>query len=68
MVDEVNKRLPEEQQFALLGWYWPKYQRLKHEYKRLYPGRGVLRRVRILKVLMFICLFFCAWGFRFFTP
>ena len=56
MVDKVNEQLPKEQQFGWLGWYWFKYQRLKHEYKRLYPYGSLLRRVRTLKVLWFTCL------------
>jgi hypothetical protein len=26
MVDKVNERLPVEQHFAPLGWYWSKYR------------------------------------------
>jgi hypothetical protein len=35
MVDKVNGKLPKRDQFAELGWYWSKYQRLHREYKRL---------------------------------
>jgi hypothetical protein len=62
MVDTVNEKLPEERQFAQLGWYWSKYQRLFAEYKRLYPDGTLLRRFYILASLMFACFFMCAWG------
>jgi hypothetical protein len=57
MVGKVNEQLQGEQQFVRLDAYWFKYQRLKHEYKRLYPQGSLPRRVRTLRVLMFICLF-----------
>lgn len=66
MADEVNERLPEGQRFAPLGWYWSKYRRLMSEYRRLYPGGRLLRRVRTLMVLMFACLLIAAWGFGIF--
>lgn len=62
MVDRVNERLPEERQFAWLGWYLDKQQRLFAEYKRLYPDGSLGRRVRILAALMFACLLIGAWG------
>jgi hypothetical protein len=67
MVDKVNEMLPKGQQFAALGWYFSKYQRLNREYKRLYPGGHLLLKVRLLTALMFACLLICAWGFGFFT-
>ena len=66
MVDAVNGLLPEAQRFAPLGWYWPKYQRLKTEYKRLYPKGILLKRIHALMVLMFACLLTCAWALGFF--
>jgi len=67
MVEKVNERLPKDQQFALLGWYWPKIQRLWREYKMLYPDGSLLRRLRFWGVLMFACLFTCVWAFGFFA-
>lgn len=67
MVERVNERLTKDQQFELLGWYWPKVQRLWREYKMLYPGGSLLRRLRILGVLMFACLLTCVWAFGFFA-
>jgi hypothetical protein len=65
MVGRVNERLPKDQQFAPLWWYWPKIQRLWREYKMLYPDGSLLTRLRILGVLMFACLFTCVWAFGF---
>ena len=66
MVDKVNERLPKEQQFSPLWWYWPKTLRLWREYKRLYPDGGLLRRARTLAVLMFAGLLICVWALGFF--
>jgi hypothetical protein len=66
MVDKVNERLPAERQFALLGWYWLKYQRLAAEYKRLFPDGNLWRRYRVLTALMFVCGLIFAWGFGIF--
>jgi len=67
MVDKVNEMLPKGEQFAPLGWYFSKYQRLNHEYKRLYPDGRLLLRVRVLTALMFACLLICALSFGFFA-
>jgi hypothetical protein len=66
IVAKVNERLSQGQQFRLRWWYWPKYQRLKREYKRLYPDGSDLRNVRAIFVLMCVCLLICAWGMGFF--
>ncbi len=66
LVDKVNDKLPNEEQFALLGWYWSKRQRLHHEYKRLYPEGRLLLKVCVLMALMLACLLICAWSFGFF--
>lgn len=67
MVDKVNGKLPKGEQFAELGWYWSKYQRLHREYKRLYPGGRLLFKVRVLTAMMFACLLICAWVLGFFA-
>ena len=66
MVDKVNSRLPEEQQFPQLGWHLPRTLRLHSEYNRLYPSGRLSRKVRVLVGLMFSCLLTCAWSFGFF--
>jgi hypothetical protein len=38
MMDKVNAKLPKEDQFDPLGWYWSTTRRLHREYKRLYPS------------------------------
>ena len=65
LVDKVNDNLPREEQFAPLGWYLFKYQRLNREYKRLYPDGRQLVKVRVLTALMFVFLLISAWGFGF---
>ena len=67
MVDAVNRHLPEEQQFALLGWHYEKYQRLRSEYRRFYPDGNLLGRAHTLMALMFACLLTCAWALGFFN-
>jgi hypothetical protein len=53
MVAEVNKFLPVDQQFSQVGWYSSKYERLKREYKRLYPDGNLWKRFCISVALMF---------------
>jgi hypothetical protein len=67
MMDKVNAKLPKEEQFDSLGWYFPKSQRLQREYKRLYPDGRLLLKVRVLTALMFGCLLISVWGFGFFA-
>jgi hypothetical protein len=62
VADRVNDKLPKEEQFGWIGWYYSKTQRLHREYKRLYPGGRLVSKVRVLSALMFACLFICAWG------
>jgi hypothetical protein len=60
MVDDVNRRLPKDQQFDHWVWYPTKYLRLVREYKRLYPN-GPLNRTRIIiQIAMFALLIFAA--------
>jgi len=63
MVDKVNDKLPKEEQFAVLGWYFAKTQRLHREYKRLYPDGRLLVKVRVLMALGIACLVISTWGF-----
>lgn len=67
MMDKVNENLPNEEQFDALGWYLSKYQRLRREYRRLYPNGRLLIKVRVLTALMFACFLICAWGFGLFA-
>lgn len=52
IIDKVNERLPQDKQFGWSWWYSEKYQRLRHEYKQIYPDGGLLLRVRALTALM----------------
>ena len=56
MIDAVNERLPESEQFNHLGWHLTKTARLRREYRRLYPTGNLLRRQRILWALALVCL------------
>ena len=67
MVDRVNERLPGEQSFAPLGWYWSKYRRLFGEYKKLYPDGNLVRRFRSLIMLTFAYFLIGVWGLGFFA-
>jgi hypothetical protein len=67
MMDKVNDRLPKEEQFDPSWWYLSKTQRLRREYKRLYPDGRLLLHVRIATALMIMCVVFGAWGFGFFA-
>jgi hypothetical protein len=56
MVDAVNEKLPTNDQFSQFWWYPSKGLRLHQEYRRLYPGGGLIRREHVFGVLMFLCL------------
>lgn len=66
MADKVNEKLPKEDQFSTLGWYWEKTRRLHREYNRLYPSGHLSRNLRLLAGLMLACLLISAWSFGFF--
>ena len=68
MVDAVNEKLPENEQFDHFWWDPSKVLRLKREYRRLYPEGKLLRRQAILIVLMWLSLVVIAelMGFGFF--
>jgi len=65
IMDKVNEELPEREQFAALGWYFSKYQRLHREYQRLYPDGRLRLKFRVALTLMFTCGLICAWCFGF---
>jgi hypothetical protein len=67
MVGKVNDKLPKGEQFAALGWYLSRYQRLQREYKSLYPDGRLLLKLRVLRALMIACLLICVWSFGFFA-
>jgi len=60
IVDAVNEKLPNDEQFQHLGWYLTKTARLRREYQRLYPTGNLLRRQRILWWLALVCLVLAA--------
>jgi hypothetical protein len=60
MADKVNEKLPKEDQFSPLGWYWAKTRRLHREYNRLNPSGHLSRNRRLLAGLALACLLiFC---------
>jgi len=66
IVDAVNQRLPQDQQFDPLWWYWPKNRRLMAEYRRHYPARTLEFKYRILLGAAFVSLFVVLWAIGFF--
>ena len=60
IVDAVNEKLPNDEQFQHLGWYLTKTLRLYREYQRFYPTGKLLRRQRILSSIMLVCLLLAA--------
>src|SRR5260370_39773079 len=56
MMDKVNEKLSEREQFTALGWYFSKYQRLHREYQRLYPDGRLRRKFDSVTTLRFTCL------------
>jgi hypothetical protein len=66
MVDAVNQRLPQDQQFNPLWWYWPKSRRLVAEYRRHYPDRTLEIKCRIWVAAAFVSLLVGLWAIGFF--
>jgi hypothetical protein len=56
IIDEVNQKLPAEQQFAHIGWYPQSYSRLIRTYKRLYPSGRLVWQEAVLTCVQFGCL------------
>jgi hypothetical protein len=63
IMDKVNDRLPNGQQFEPSWWYLSKHQQLRREYKRLYPDGRLLLQVHVATGLMFAWLLVSALGF-----
>src|SRR5690348_11325125 len=66
IVDAVNRRLPGEQQFDPLWWYWPKNRRLIAEYRRHYPDRTLEIKYRVLFGAALVSLLVVVWAVGFF--
>jgi hypothetical protein len=62
VIDLVNAKLPEKEQFDWGWWYTEKTLRLHREYRRLYPGGRHLVRIHILEVVVYSCMVLVAWG------
>jgi hypothetical protein len=62
MVEEVNRKLPPEQRFGLLGWHPRKSLTLIVQYRRLYPKGPLFRRFLILNAAsVLLVLSLLAW-------
>jgi hypothetical protein len=66
IVDAVNRRLPQDQQYDPLWWYWPKTRRLMTEYRRLYPEGALNLKYGFLVAAGVVTLFALAWAIGFF--
>jgi hypothetical protein len=66
MVEAVNQRLPQDQQFNTHWWYWRKNRRLMAEYRRLCPDRTLEGKYRILVAAAFVSLLVVMWAMGFF--
>ena len=60
IVEAVNAKLPEREQFDPFWWGPSKTFRLRREYRRLYPEGKLLRRQRVLAGAMGVCVFLAA--------
>ena len=60
IVEAVNAKLPEREQFDPFWWGPSKTFRLRREYRRLYPEGKLLRRQSVLAVAMFVCILLAA--------
>jgi hypothetical protein len=66
IVNQVNERLPKEQQFSPFGWYFQKTLRLHREYRRQLPDGNLAAIVWMLMALMLVCMLMAAWALGFF--
>jgi hypothetical protein len=67
MIDKVNDKLSDTENFAQLGWYLSKMRKLSREHRTFCPDGRLLLRVRILTAIMFVCVFIAARGCGFFA-
>ena len=68
MVDQVNAKLPTEQQFSELWWHYFKLRRLLVEYRRLYPLGTLDKRLRFLTGIGLSAVVVMAWQLGFPPP
>ena len=65
IVTAVNARLPSSEHFEALGWWLGKTERLRREYRRLYPSGSLLRRLNLIILAGVSCLVLAALLFLF---
>jgi hypothetical protein len=61
-LDKVNDRLPVKERFWPLFWGSDSRWKLRHEYRRLYPGGELLRKARYFTIAFFACLLIAFWA------
>lgn len=66
IVDKVNEKIPQGEQFDWIGWYLSKTQRLHREYKRLYPECPLLSQLYIAAALALTSILICLRALGFF--
>jgi hypothetical protein len=66
MTGEVNRKLPEDQQFGYMLKYPGKIGRIRSEYKRLYPHGRIALYWDLSAVVMLISVVVVAWTMGFF--
>src|SRR5215471_16961812 len=64
IMDQVNAKLPTDQQFSGLGWHYFKARRLLSEYRRLYPSAALDKRLYALSAVSLGIVVAIAWQNR----
>jgi hypothetical protein len=66
IVGEVNRKLPEDQQFKYLFWYPAKFGKVKKEYRRLYPKSRLALMFNVCVGVSALLMLACVWRLGFF--
>jgi hypothetical protein len=66
IVEEVNRKLPDEQRISEFWWYVAKYERTFREYRRLYPAGRLIKYFYGSVAMGVLLLVASAWQFGFF--
>jgi hypothetical protein len=66
MIGEINRKLPDDQQFSYLFMYWGKLGRITKEYQRLYPQSRLFHAMVACGALTFAFLLGLMWSIGFF--
>ncbi len=66
MLAEVNRKLPDSEQFSYFLWHYRKFARLRREYRRLYPSGRLLKLSTVIFGVGVVLMLAAAWTFGFF--